>query len=341
MSTPKLCNLARRGFEQAACLVRANGREQAACRVTLREEPVLSRLIKSIHLSRPENYLSIYQSGCNLSCRKCHSWDFSKVADGRWLTPEEILESCAEYERGVTLVEPRERATSFHAGESCTCCGACVRGARSARCPGKLQPAQVVLSPQGYGPARNIAAFTGGDLTCRPAFYCRSAELIKEKTRLWVLIETNGTGLTDENLESLRSSGVDSFWLDIKAFDNSVHEWLTGAPVKRILGLPEKILKAGMVLEVLSLYIPGVVEVDQLEKVAALLARVEPQIPLTILAFFPEFKMKQFREPTLNEMKRAYFACREAGLGRVRLGNAGIFVKTADELDFLVREGLL
>jgi pyruvate-formate lyase-activating enzyme len=116
--------------------------------------------------------------------------------------------------------------------------------------------------------------FTGGDLTCRPAFYCRSAELIKERTRLWVLIETDGIGLTDESLELLRASGVDSFWLDIKAFDDSVHEWLTGAPVERILKLPEKILEAGMVLDVLSLYIPGVVEVDQLEKAAALLARV-------------------------------------------------------------------
>jgi hypothetical protein len=28
-----------------------------------------------------------------------------------------------------------------------------------------------VLSPQGFGPARNIVAFTGGDVMCCPEFY--------------------------------------------------------------------------------------------------------------------------------------------------------------------------
>ena len=34
--------------------------------------------------------------------------------------------------------------------------------------------------PQGFGPARNIVAFTGGDLACHPEFYAKSAEKIKE-----------------------------------------------------------------------------------------------------------------------------------------------------------------
>lgn len=51
----------------------------------------MHRMISALHLSRPENYLSIYQSGCNLACRKCHSWYFAKVKEGRWYTPRNIL----------------------------------------------------------------------------------------------------------------------------------------------------------------------------------------------------------------------------------------------------------
>ncbi|MHC5039664.1 MAG: hypothetical protein ACYTHM_20360 [Planctomycetota bacterium] len=69
------CALRAQGFLQGACDVVSNGERLPACRATLRErggKP--ERLIEGNHLSRPENYLSIYQSGCNLSCRKCHSW---------------------------------------------------------------------------------------------------------------------------------------------------------------------------------------------------------------------------------------------------------------------------
>jgi pyruvate-formate lyase-activating enzyme len=44
------------------------------------EDNIPYRIIKSISLSRPEDYLSIYQSGCNFSCLKCHSREFSQYS---------------------------------------------------------------------------------------------------------------------------------------------------------------------------------------------------------------------------------------------------------------------
>jgi pyruvate formate lyase activating enzyme len=282
-----------------------------------------------MHLSRPENYLSIYQSGCNFSCRKCHSWYFSKVASGQWLRPEDILETVKEYEGQITLVEPRERATAWHAHVSCHCCGSCLLGGeRSTRCPGVLDPGRITLSAQGFGPARNIVAFTGGDLTCRPQFYGSCAQLIKANTRLWLLIETNGYGLTREHLDFLRESGVDSFWLDIKAEDPERHRWLTGCDNQWVLQLPAEMRRRDFVVEVLSLYIPGVVEAEELGRIASLLAVVDPAIPFTILAFFPEYQMREVRPPTIEEMIRAYAAAKSSGLTRGRLGNLGVFART-------------
>ena len=198
-----------------------------------------------------------------------------------------------------------------------------------------LDPESILLSPQGFGPARNILAFTGGDLTCCPEFYGECARLIKAETNLWFLIETNGYGLTPQNLDYLRDSGVDSFWLDIKAHDADKHKWLTGCSVDRILKLPEEIVKRRFVLEVLSLYIPGLVETEDLVKIAQILGSVDRAIPFTILAFFPEHQMRDFRSPSVEEMIDAYEWVRGAGLSRVRLGNVGVFAPTEEDREYL------
>ena len=333
----KTCPLIRQGYKPGSCQVEMGADFLPACEATLRfEDGRWERLIASTHLSRPENYFSIYQSGCNFSCRKCHSWYFSKVAKGEWLTPLDIVEAARAYEKEVTLVEPRERATAWHAHETCHCCGACVlTGERSPRCPGILEPGQITLSPQGFGPARNIVAFTGGDLTCRPGFYAKCAELIKTETRLWFLLETNGYGLTPAHLDLYQTSGVDAFWLDIKAENPERHRWLTGCDNEWILRLPQEMRKRGFVLEVLSLYIPGVVEAEELGRIAVLLAAVDPQIPFTVLAFFPEYQMRDTRPPNVKEMIRAYEGAKEAGLTQVRLGNLGIFARGAGDFRLL------
>jgi pyruvate formate lyase activating enzyme len=336
METTK-CQLKKQGFAPGSCLVKVDGKRKLACQATLKhEKEVVYRLITSVHLSRPENYLSIYQSGCNFSCRKCHSWYFSKVQDGSWYTPEDILKKTMEYQELVNLEEPRERATAWHAQETCRCCGSCVtRGLRSSTCPGVLDPASILFSPQGFGPARNIVAFTGGDVTCCPEFYEECAHLIKAQTKLWILIETNGYGLTPPNLDRLKVSGVDAFWLDIKAHDAEKHRWLTGCSNERILRLPGEILKRGFTLEVLSLYIPKLVESDELERIGRDLSDVDIAIPFTILAFFPEHQMKDHRSPNTKEMVAAYRKVKSTGLKNIRLGNLGVFARTDEDWDYL------
>lgn len=335
------CHLIKQGYPQGSCLVEVGGEKSTACEATLKQaDDGPRRLISAVHLSRPENYLSIYQSGCNFSCRKCHSWTFSKFAKGEWWSPSDVLKACKEYEKGVTLREPRNRATAFHAHDSCRCCGACVMcGKRSSLCPRVIHKKEILLSPQGWGPARNIVAFTGGDLTCCPEFYVHCAHLIKAETNLWVLIETNGYGLTPQNLDVFKEAGVDSFWLDIKAYDEADHKWLTGCFNRNILKLPIEILKRGFVLEVLSLYIPNLVETPQLKKIAQLLFDVDPEIPFTVVAFLPEYQMKRYKRPKISEMIEAYNAIKMIGLRNVRLGNTGIFAST-DEDHLLLRESV-
>ncbi|NIN52412.1 MAG: radical SAM protein [Nitrososphaeria archaeon] len=329
------------GYAAGDCLIEiTEGRYKIACQGTLKKEgKTWSRVITSAHLSRPEDYFSIYQSGCNHSCKKCHSWHFSQSFEGFWASADEIADMTRRYGLQVTVREPRERATMWHATDLCHHCGSCVtRGVRGPLCPRKLGPEHITLSPQGWGPVRNIIAFTGGDVVCQVGFYAQVVEKIKAECsgEMWVLLETNGYGLTPQNLDILASAGLDSFWLDIKAYDEGVYRDLCGATNRWILKTPEWIVDRGFVLEVLVLFIPNLVETDQIVKIAQLINEVDPSIPFTILAFFPAYKLKDSRPPTFIEMITSYYAVKEEGLENVKLGNCHVFTKSQEEWNLLI-----
>ena len=91
------------------------------------------------------------------------------------MSTDEIARMAADYAETITVWEPRKRATMFHATDLCFHCGMCVtRGLRGELCPRKLKPEQITLSPQGYGPARNIVAFTGGRRSVSGGVLCPS-----------------------------------------------------------------------------------------------------------------------------------------------------------------------
>ncbi|NVM53170.1 MAG: radical SAM protein [Candidatus Helarchaeota archaeon] len=330
------CRMKEQGFPMGKCLTKLpDGSKKPACEATLKEiDGIFSRVITSAHLSRPEDYYSIYQSGCNHNCLKCHSWEFSKNFQGEWWTTEEIAAFCAEYERLITVWEPRNRALMFTASDLCRHCGMCVReGKRHPLCPNKLSPLQITLGPQGFGPARNIVAFTGGDIACVSDFYAQTTRKIKERcTNMHVLLETNGYGLTPSNLDLLADAGLDSYWLDVKAYDEDCYKKLCGTTNKWILELPGEIKDRGFELEILSLFIPNWVELDQLEKIFHLVAQVDVNIPFTILAFFPQYKLRDTRRPTMLEMLQAYYLAKDIGLKRIRVGNLGVFLKTESDI---------
>ncbi|MEM1525299.1 MAG: radical SAM protein [Nitrososphaerales archaeon] len=343
-----VCKLVEQGFEPGSCLTFYNGKRDLACKVTLKwKDGIPYRLINSYAHKAPECYLSIYQSGCNWSCLKCHSWRFTQYAKGEWMSPRDIAKialNYAEVNKENMYKEPREHVTSWHATNLCYTCGLCIlTGKRSKYCPNKLKLEQITLLDDGtWGPARNIISFTGGDLACQPEWYVKATQEIKSLNKdLWVLFETNGYGLTPKNLDLFKEARIDSFWLDIKAYDENIHKRLTGASNKWILKLPEEILNRGFVLEVSSLYIPNWVETDQIKKIAELLSQVDSTIPFTILAFFPEYKLTHIPSPNFQQMIEAYYSAKDAGLKNVKLGNAGIFVKTQNEYETLKALGCI
>ncbi|MFX1427175.1 MAG: radical SAM protein [Promethearchaeota archaeon] len=339
--TKFLCNMVKQGFNKGACEVtQKDSSKLPACQATLRfEDEQYHRVIKSLHLSRPEDYFSIYQSGCNHNCLKCHSWEFSKFFNGEWYSTDRIADICRKYEQDVTLFEPRDRALMYYANDSCKHCGSCILfNKRSPLCPNKISRDQIVLSPQGFGPARNIIAFTGGDIACKADFYAEVTKKIKLRCKnLWVLLESNGYGLTPKNLNLLQKAELDSYWLDIKAYDEEKYKRLCGTSNKTVLKSVKEIIKRNFILEILTVYIPDLIEVDQFEKIAQLIFEIDEHIPFHILAFFPQYKLKTFRPPNLDEILTTYKIVKEVGLKNIQIGNVGVFAKNEDQIKRLIK----
>ena len=142
-----------------------------ACQATLRfEGGKWYRLIEAAHLSRPEDYFSIYRSGCNHTCLKCHSWYFTQRASGTWMSADDIVKMAAKYAEIVTVREPRWRATMWHATDLRRHCGMCPVGREASALPERPEARPSDLEPAGgWGPARNIIAFTGATWHAEPS----------------------------------------------------------------------------------------------------------------------------------------------------------------------------
>ncbi|MFX0034782.1 MAG: radical SAM protein [Candidatus Hermodarchaeota archaeon] len=336
-----LCNMIKQGYQKGACeTTLKDNLKKPACQATLRYiKNQYHRVISAMHLSRPEDYFSIYQSGCNHNCLKCHSWEFSKHFNGKWYSTDDIAENCKKYAEYITVLEPRERALMYYANDLCKHCGSCIIfNKRSPLCPNKVSRDKIVFGPQGFGPARNIVAFTGGDIACQANFYAEATKKIKDRCdNLHVLLETNGFGLTPKNLDLLQKAGLDSFWLDIKAFDEDKYRRLCGTSNKTVLNSPKEIIRRNFVLEILTVYIPNFIEMDQFEKIAQLIMEIDENIPFHILAFFPQYKLHLYRSPNLDEIIETFKTVKEIGLKEIQLGNIGVFAKTDEEIKKLIK----
>jgi pyruvate formate lyase activating enzyme len=111
---------------------------------------------------------------------------------------------------------------------------------------------------------------------------------------------------------------------------------LCGTTNEWILKAPAEILERDFTLEVLTLFIPGWVETDQIKRIARLICQLDEDVPFTILAFFPAFRMVSTPRPTLSQMLEAYNAVKKVGLRNVKLGNYSVFAQTDEDWDKLL-----
>lgn len=151
------------------------------------------------------------------------------------------------------------------------------------------------------------AVITGGEPTLNRLYLVDLVSQLKEFIRN-VVLDTNGYLLDDGYLEELIEAGLTEVMFDLKAWDEKLHEWYTGYTNKRIL---ENIRNAyGKVkLVVNTVYIPGIVDEPEIEKIAKFLSEIDEreEIDYRINRFSVELSHEKIsRNPYPEEIERAY-----------------------------------
>ena len=141
--------------------------------------------------------------------------------------------------------------------------------------------------------------------------------------------ETNGSmqkAYLDKMIElSLNTGGCIKF--DLKAWDENLHIALTGITNKRTLenfsrvGERIKTRSVPPLLVASTLLVPGYINEDEVGGIARFIASVNPDIPYSLLAYYPRFYMSDLPLTSRALSERCLKAAQEAGLINVRIGN--------------------
>jgi pyruvate formate lyase activating enzyme len=147
---------------------------------------------------------------------------------------------------------------------------------------------------------------------------------------LRVCWETNGSmspSLLREMAETAFTSGG-CIKFDLKAWSEPVHLALCGVSnkrtVKNFTSLSKWVNKRPdpPFLIASTLLVPGYIDENEIRGISKFIASVSPEIPYALLAFHPQFYLVDLATTARSHALRCKEIAEEAGLNRVRIGNA-------------------
>jgi len=142
---------------------------------------------------------------------------------------------------------------------------------------------------------------------------------------------TNGSRLPLPNLNGAN--------VGIKAWDEKVHLKYTGKPKSLIFDNFAAAIGAGLEMKANVAFVPGLVDIDQVEAIAAWLAALNPDLPFHIMGYIP-VPGQPYQRPTDGQMAAAMAACRKhlRTVGSSHLTSGEALDLTARDDRFAVRK---
>lgn len=211
----------------------------------------------------------------------------------------------------ITLSELKPRAWITLAGCNFRCKG-CFSIARDP--VGEPMPVEQLVSlvtnaARGYYGDTQLeeVVITGGEPTLDRPYLVELISCLKESVA-WIVLDTHGYFLDAGYLQELIQAGLREVMFDLKAWDAQLHEWYTGYSNRPILAnIRAAYGKVKLVVSVV--YIPGVVDDREIERIAEFVAGIEQDEPIDfrINRFRAELSREAIaRSPTAEEIEHAY-----------------------------------
>lgn len=138
--------------------------------------------------------------------------------------------------------------------------------------------------------------FLGGEPTINPDLP-ELARFAHEELNAYTKIgHSNGSNMPPKH--------IDGISISIKAYTNSLHMDYTGVSNHSVLNNFVNIYKSGIRLDASSVFIPGYIDCDEIEKIAEFVAGVDPKIPYHIIGYIP-VPGAPWRAPIKEEVEKA------------------------------------
>ena len=157
--------------------------------------------------------------------------------------------------------------------------------------------------------------FFGGDPSCQ----ILHALHVAEKADATICWETNGN-FSKKILPKIAevTDGIIKF--DLKAWNESIHYALCGVGNKNSFENFEWLAKHCSVAAS-TLLVPYYITADEIYEIANFIASIDENIPYSLLAFYPCYKMYDMPYTSKKQALECYNAAKKAGLKRIRIGN--------------------
>jgi pyruvate formate lyase activating enzyme len=174
--------------------------------------------------------------------------------------------------------------------------------------------------------------YFGGDPTPQIHYAIRVSQRAREENPdqiLRICWETNGS-MHRAWLKQMAQLSLDSggcIKMDLKAWNPRIHKALCGCDNRQVLENFSTLAKYAALrpdpplLIASTLLVPGYVGEEEVRHLASFIARCNPDIPYTLLAFAPQFCMEDFPTTSFQHVETCLAAAKRAGLQRVHLGN--------------------
>jgi len=167
--------------------------------------------------------------------------------------------------------------------------------------------------------------YFGGTPEPQFPFLLKATKKILENKPKKICWEWNGTGNTKLVKKAAEysqvSDGVIKF--DLKAYNRNLNIALTGRPNDRTLQnfkmIAEKFQKKNL-LTATTLLVPGYIDTEEIEKIARYIADLNPDIPYSLLAFHPDYKMMDMPVTSRKHAMECYKTAKKY-LNQVNIGN--------------------
>jgi pyruvate formate lyase activating enzyme len=174
--------------------------------------------------------------------------------------------------------------------------------------------------------------YFGGDPTSQILHAINASRIARRASRnpaVRICWETNGS--MDKRFcrtiaeISFESGGCIKF--DLKALNANLHFALTGASNRntlenfRWLAEFQRERRVPSFLIASTLLVPGYIDENEVHDIARFIASLGPEIPYSLLGFYPQFFMYDLPITSQRHAERCYDAAKDAGLTRVNLGN--------------------